>query len=224
MRKTTIIGVMALAIVTAPWAAVSAADSEKAPDTVNFTLDPAGRADSTTANIDGSQTFDRRYSIQYDGTCNATSSDSFNDGVGYVALAIHSPTAENLVATVSAADFSDSVMFLYCDPFDPANPDQNLVAWDDDDGTGNLSAFSDADGFQIQADTTYWLVISTYSPGETGNLTVDLGGDALFGPAGGVPTPTPQAAPGVPATTPWGLTALMLAFAGVALAILRRRA
>jgi len=224
MRKTTIIGVMALAIATAPWAAVSAADPEKTPDTVNFTLDPASRADSTTANIDGSQTFDRRYDVQYDGTCNATSSDSYADGVGYVALAIHSPTTENLVAEVSAADFSDSVMFLYCDPFDPANPDQNLVAWDDDDGAGNLSAFSDADGFQIQADTTYWLVISTYGPGGTGNFTLDLGGDAVFGPAGGVPTPTPLAAPGVPAATPWGLAALMLAFAGVALALLRRRA
>ncbi len=224
MRKTTIIAVTALALATAPWAAVSAADNEKQPDTSEFHIGADSRSDTTTDTIDGSQTYDRRYGATYDGTCNVSSYDSSNDGVGYVALAVHSPSTENLVAEVTTADFSDSVMTLYCDPFDPANPEQNMMAYDDDGGTGMLSAFTDADGYEIQADTTYWLVIATYGPGVTGDLTVTLGGDAVFGPAGGGPTPTPFAAPGIPAATPWGLAALMLAFAGVALAILRRRA
>ena len=212
---------LALAVAVAPLVA-GAADPEKVPDNSEFTIGAGNRSDTTTGNLDGSQTFDRRYSVNYDGTCNATSSDSSYDGVSYQVFDIHSPVTENLVAEVSNASFDDSVMFLYCDPFDPANPDQNLVAWDDDGGTGYLSAFTDADGYQIQANTTYHLVVCGYHDYDQGTFTLTLGGQAVFD--SGAPTPTPLANRGVPATTPWGATVLLIAISGLAVAMLRRRA
>lgn len=226
MRRGTTIVMLAVALSVLPLSSWAGSDPEKAPDTSEFSLAPASRADSTTGDLDGSQTFDRRWDVNYDGTCNATSQDSSYNGQSYQAFAIHSTTTEALIAEVAdgGGTLSDSVMFLYCDPFDAANPDQNIVAWDDDGGIGYLSAFTAGDNYVIQADTTYWLVISGYDDNDLGTFTLNLGGDAVFGPASGVPTPTPLAAPGVPATTPWGAAVLLLALCGVALAILRRQA
>ena len=217
--KTLQVMALALAVAAAPLVA-GAADPEKAPDNSEFTIGAGSRSDTTTGNLDGSQTFDRRWGVAYDGTCNATSNDSSNDGVSYEVFEIHSPVTENLVAEVSNATF-DSVMFLYCHPFDPNNPDQNLVAYDDDGGAGTLSAFTDADGYQIQANTTYDLVVCGYDDTEQGGFTLTLGGQAVFD--SGAPTPTPLAGAGVPATTPWGVAVLLVAISGLAVAILRRR-
>ncbi len=219
MKKVVSFILVALVTVV-PLVASADAGGEKAPDTTEFTLGSGSRSDTTTGNLDGSQVFDRRWDVTYDGTCNATSNDSSQDGVSYQAFAIHSTATENLVAEVTSGALSDSVLFLYCDPFDPANPDQNLVAWDDDDGTGFLSAFTDADGYQIQANTTYYLVVTGWGPSDQGTFTLNLGGTAVFGAAG---APTPQAEPGVPAMTPWGLAAFLLTVAGVGLLLLRRR-
>ena len=228
MRKTGLL-FCGIAILMAPIVNFAAV-SEKTDDTMEYQMPGASRSDSTTGSLDGSATYDRVWDVTYDGTCNASSSDSSYNGSSYVSLAFHSPTAENLDAVISSASggLSDTAMFVYCDPFDPASPEVNVVAWDDDDGDGLLSAITPADGVAIDADTTYYLVIAGYNSGELGDFTLDLGGDAVFGVAQQpTPTPAPTATPAGPSPIPTaghrGLLLMMVLLGGVAVLILRRR-
>lgn len=215
--------VLCLVALVAGSAFVYAGISEKTTDTLNYQVSPVSRSDSTAGNVDGSSTFDRTFSVTYDGTCNASSLDSSQNGVGYEVFAFHTTVAENLDASTTDGGLGDSVMFVYCDPFDPANPASNLVAWDDDDGSGFMSAITPADGVAMAADTTYYMVITGWSPTDLGNYTLDLGGNFVFGPAQ-QPTPTPAGPAPVPTTSHSGLALMMVLLGGVALVILRRRA
>ena len=218
-----------LAIITAP-AVNFATVQEKTADTMEYRMPDTSRSDSTTGTLDGSATYDRVWGVNYDGTCNASSSDSASNGSSYLSFAIHTTADENLDAVVSASSggLDDTVMFVYCDPFDPANPSANVVAWDDDGGTGYLSAISPADGVAITADTTYYLVIAGYSSSQLGDFTLDLGGTAVFGVAQQpTPTPVPTATPAGPSPIPTagqrGLAVMMVLLVIGAVVILRRR-
>ena len=215
--------VLIAAIVVATPLAGFADVSEKTADTQDYTMPEGSRSDTTAGDIDGTNTFDRVYSVNYDGTCSATSTDSGNDGVGYEVFAFHSPATENLDALVTLGTLGDSVMFVYCDPFDPLNPAANLLAWDDDGGAGLASAITPADGYSITADTTYYMVISGYSSSHLGTYTLDLGGSFVFGVAQ-LPTPTPI--PGdrpIPTLGRSGMIAMVLLLACAAFLFLRRR-
>lgn len=196
--------------------------SEKTADLQDYSLPAGDRSDTTAGNIDGTNTYDRVYSVTYDGTCAATSSDSSQDGTSYEVFPFYSPTGENLDAATTLGTLNDTVMFVYCDPFDPANPSANLMAWDDDDGDGYASAITPADGFFITANTTYYMVISGWGPSDLGTYTLDLGGDAVFGVAQ-QPTPTPAGPQPIPTTSRGGITLMVLMLFGAALVLLRRR-
>lgn len=87
---------------------------------------------------------------------------------------------------------NDTVLSLYCDPFEPTDAQANLVAYDDDGGDGLLSAFDGSEGAFLQPNTTYWLVISLFSTtsiGE-GDYEISVGGDIIFGQP--VPTMDPK--------------------------------
>lgn len=202
--------------------------SEKTIDTQDYSMPAGDRSDTTPGVLDGSNTYDRAWDVTYDGTCTATSLDSGNDGSSYEVFAFYTPVAENLDALVTLGTLSDSVMFVYCDPFDPANPDVNLVAWDDDDGDGLASAIIPADGVAIDADTTYFLVIAGYGATALGTYTLDLGGNAVFG-AAQQPTPTPEPTmppdgpQPIPTTSRGGVALMALMLFGAALVLLRRR-
>ncbi|PIE02121.1 MAG: hypothetical protein CSA81_08390, partial [Acidobacteria bacterium] len=182
---------------------------EKEPDNSEY-LGPFDRAGSVTQTIDGSQVFDRRYSVSLDLNCLATSSDSSHDGVGYVVFDLVAPGGEALDAVVTSAGttVSDTVMFVYCD-FDPANPADSLVFWDDDDGVEALSAIVPSDGVTLAAGT-YKLVVSGFNSSHTGDVTVEVGGDYTIqaGGAGGA---------GVPTMSQWGmiLFASLLVLSGI---------
>lgn len=195
--------------------------SEKSPDTVDYSI--LSDADTTAGDLDGSDIFDRRFLVTYDGTCNATSSDSSNDGTPYQVFEISSPVTEALEAEVVLGTLGDSVLFVYCDPFDPLTPEANLRAWDDDDGVGYGSAITPADGYMIEADTTYFLVVGGYGNDDFGDFTLNLGGNAVFGQVQPTPTPSPAGPTPVPTLSHGGMVALMLVLAGIAVAILARR-
>jgi len=195
--------------------------SEKSPDMVDYSI--LVEAGTTSGNLDGSDTFDRRYIVTYDGTCDAVSSDSSLDGTPYQVFEISSPVAEALEAEVVLGTLEDSVLFVYCDPFDPLNPELNLRAWDDDDGVGYGSAITPADGYMIDADTTYFLVVGGYGDDDFGDFTLNLGGNAVFDQAQPTPTPSPAGPAPVPTLSHGGMFMLMLVLAGLAVAILARR-
>ncbi len=187
---------------------------EKAPDNSEY-LGPFNRAGSASQTIDESQVFDRRWDVSLDLNCQATSSDSGNDGVGYVVFDIVAPGGEALDAVVTSdgTTISDTVMFVYCD-FDPANPADSLVFYDDDDGAGRLSAILPSDGVTLAAGT-YKLVVSGYNPTHTGDVTVEVGGDyTIAGGTGGA---------GVPTMSQWGmiLFASLLVLSGIL--VIRRK-
>ena len=211
MRKFVVCAAL-LVVAGFAWADV------KESDTVDYMV--MTEADSTPGNLDGSNTFDRRWGVTYDGTCAAASLDSSQNGTSYQVFGIWSPTNEALEAEVVLGSLADSVLFLYCDPFDPMSPEVNLAAWDDDDGAGFGSAFTPADGYMIDANTPYQLVVTGWGPANLGDFTLTLGGDAVFGqPA----TPTPTGPQPVPTTSRTGMIILVAALALVAFALLRSR-
>ncbi len=132
-------------------------------------------ADTYSGVLDAtSPTWDRIYGGAVDPACNASVSDSSSDGQYYEVIPIQVTANEDLECEVHSGDITDTVIALYCDPFDPANPANNVVAYDDDDGAGNLSAFLATDNITLSPGNTYYLVVSTYSGGVTGSFTVDF--------------------------------------------------
>lgn len=98
--------------------------------------------------------------------------------VRYEAIPIHSPAGGVLSAEIQTegTTIGDTTMALYCDPFDPSAPTMHIVSFDDDDGPGVLSAFYPVDAIALNADTRYWLVVSTYGNGVFGDFALCLGG------------------------------------------------
>lgn len=152
---------------------------EKQPDKVDFRI--SNRAASTPGTLNGPGTFHRPQIMPFDPNCSgAFSSLSFvGNNVFYEVHPIYSPTGENLVADIEC--FFDSYLILYCDPFDPAQPLNNLSCADDDDGGGLQSAFLPGDNIYLQPNTQYFIVVSSYSNGSSGNYTLNVGGGVLFG-------------------------------------------
>jgi hypothetical protein len=132
--------------------------------------------DTYSGNLDpsSSPTWDRGYGSTYDASCNLSLTDSASDGEYYEVIPIQVTANENLECEVTAFDSDDTVIVLYCDPFDPSQPLANAIAYDDDDGSGNLSAFTAADGVALSPGNTYYLVVSGYNNGDTGAFTVDF--------------------------------------------------
>ena len=104
--------------------------------------------------------------------CDAVASDVPENGQYYQAIPISSESGGRLIFEIQAVSgsISDTTLSLYCDPFDPANPTQNLIAFDDDAGPGSLSAFTYSDNLALAPGEQYWLVASTFAAGATGDF------------------------------------------------------
>jgi len=195
------------------------AQSEKQPDDGEFTVRQEMRAGIWADSLDGASTYNRIFTDDVDPDCNATSSFSgVGVGVPYLVRDIHTynPDGENLVCSVNVdgTDLVDSVLSLYCAPFDPSDASANLVAYDDDGGFGLLSAFTEADGAFIKPGQRYCLVISIFGPPDLGggNFQVDIDGDIVIGNVVDIPV-----------LQPWGLAILVSALAGAAVFLMKRR-
>ncbi len=98
--------------------------------------------------------------------------------VEFQALPFHVTAVETLeVETVYVEEgVYDTVLSLYCDSFDPAQPGTNLMAFDDDGGSEPMSAFTASDGIVLYPGRTYWLVVALYSSASLyeGSYQIDL--------------------------------------------------
>ncbi|HVS62385.1 MAG TPA: hypothetical protein VMT85_02660 [Thermoanaerobaculia bacterium] len=83
-------------------------------------------------------------------------------------------------AQLNSSDF-DPFLSLYCS-FDPNNGADNLLASDDDGGPGLNSAFVAGDGIALVPGTTYFLVVTSFSAGVTGNYTLTIDPEVSFAP------------------------------------------
>jgi hypothetical protein len=208
MKKTLFI--FAILISGLAWA-----QSEKEADTSEYVL--SNRGGSATVTIDSSvQTFDRRWGVSLDLNCAATSSDSSSNGMGYAVFDLTAPGGEALDAAVTTSAVADTVMFVYCS-FDPANPADNLVFWDDDDGSGSLSAITPADGVTLSAGD-YKLVVCSYSAGHDGDVEVSVSGNFDIAPEG-----AGGGGADVPTMSEWGMIAFTTLLMGFALFFMRRK-
>ena len=74
---------------------------------------------------------------------------------------------------------ADTYIYLYENTFDVSDPKKNLIAEDDDSYDGGNSVQFDLT-YNLQTNTTYWAVITTYDPEEEIEGVV-----SVYGPQGG---------------------------------------
>lgn len=162
-----------IAVLTAFIFALISPHSAEAAQTLNGVLDV------------GDPIWTRVFGANVGLNCDATSSvSSTGVDIPYDTHRIVLGSVENFTAEIVAGagtDVSDPYIFLYCDPFDPMNPESNLVAIDNDGGAGFLSAFTDGDGLALNVGQVYVLVVSLFSSGGIGggNYELSLGGSAF---------------------------------------------
>ncbi len=109
--------------------------------------------------------------------CSLPVADAAADDVAFQAFPIRASALGNLEVEVVAdaqTALADTVLALYCDPFDPLEPTANLVAVDDDDGPELLSRFHSSDGIALAPETTYWLVLTTFDAASYGTYHVRI--------------------------------------------------
>lgn len=161
--------------------------SEKEIDNSEFVV--TQKAASQSGALEASDpTYNRIFTSDYSITCDATSTFSGSGvGVYYDVYEVHTTSDEAVVASITSDGLGDSVLSLYCS-FDPNDASANLVCYDDDGGSGLMSAFTPGDNFLIEANTSYYLVVSSFSP-SVGGYTLNLDGNLQFG--GVAPPPVP---------------------------------
>lgn len=166
--------------------ALPAAAKEKALDAVDIKPRTTGFQPLAGTFSASSPTYDRIYGGAADAGCGAPAWDSLNDGTPYDIFCVEVTDTGPIEIIVDPAvtNIADTVLTLYCDPFDPLAPAANVVAFDDDDGVGTLSALSVSDDIHLVPGLSYWIVVSTYGAGMHGFFTVQLGDNIL--PCGGV--------------------------------------
>lgn len=127
----------------------------------------------------GSGTWDRRMATAVSAAhdCDTASSDSVNNGVRYTQYRIVPNVNGNLeAAVISSASGLDTMMALYCEPFDPSAPQDNLLTMDDD-GNGYPNPSLTSRDIELQQGKSYYLVVTSYSnynPGDpTGSTPLD---------------------------------------------------
>jgi hypothetical protein len=159
--KKAIVLILALSLA----AVAVASDLPKDPDRVDYVMDTPSRIEINGELTDASPTWDRwrpdSYSeLSLDCMLNFTS--DYTTEPHYDQYCLNVSTSDAVEIVVTEAGF-DTVIYLYCDPFDAANPTVNGVFMDDDDGDGLLSAILPADGVTLTPGNDYWLIICSYS-------------------------------------------------------------
>lgn len=178
MRKFYIL--ILLTACTGFFANAQLVSEEKGIDNSEFVI--ASKADAISGSLDPTDpTYNRISGGSYSGSCGISANlSSWGTDVYYDVYEIHTTINEAAIISITSGGLSDSYMTLYCS-FDPNFPDQDIYCGDDDGGVGYMSAFTPADSYIIAANTTYFLVITSFDNGDTGAYSVDMGGNLVFG-------------------------------------------
>jgi hypothetical protein len=183
--KKILLTTLALALVMASFALAEV----KLPDTKDATFENPALIQIMGTLDQNSPTWNRGFNNvdPPDNGCNFPLSDS-SDGQYYDVFCIS--TTDDLpievIVDAAATTVGDTHMELYCDPFDPNNPLANAVFSDDDDGDGLMSAFTFSDNLMLDPAQDYWLVLTTFSPGDMGDFTINTSDNVAL--CGGVGT------------------------------------
>ena len=147
---------------------------EKMIDHQNALPNAASRGVLNGALTENSSTYDRIYSGVLSLDCASEVSDSGNDGTSFEMICFEVSDSEpiEMVADPTLTTIGDTFFTIYCDPFDIAAPELNVVLTDDDGGEGLLSAYTVDDGLTLTVGNTYYLVVASYSAGGFGDFSI----------------------------------------------------
>jgi hypothetical protein len=96
------------------------------------------------------------------------SQDCSQDNFYYDAFEIKVP--ESRYYTIWSSSDKDTYGYIYENSFDPLNPSENRFNEDDDGGTDRQFKFE----IPLYVDTTYILVITTYSPKTPAEIKINM--------------------------------------------------
>jgi len=144
-----------------------------------------GQTSQTSGTFPALPTFGRPFGAQgYNPACLTPAITNANTNYPYFVLPIQASVLEKFTVETLNVGVSDPYIFVYCS-FDPSNPTNNILAGNDDGGSGFQSAFLVSDQIELTPLTTYDLVVSLFSSTGHGNSNVVLtfGGSIVFNEA-----------------------------------------
>ena len=154
----------------------SAAASEKQADVRDVHAVDGGRVALAGTLDAGSPVYDRAFNNNPPAstTCSHPLTDAASDGQYYAVFCLEATDDQPVEILVNEAGttIEDTFLALYCDPFDPLLPLASAVFTDDDDGVGMLSAITVSDNVVLNPSWQYFVVVTTYDAGATGDFSV----------------------------------------------------
>lgn len=112
--------------------------------------------------------YNRIYGANFNSSNLCQTQGNISSNVYYDVYEFSVTEAGHVTIEITSAPF-DSYLALYC-TFDPMNPQNNVIETNDDGGDGLLSELTDLD----LPVGTYYMVVHTFSNGETGDYTVEV--------------------------------------------------
>ncbi len=154
---------------------------EKMIDDQNALPNAATRGTINGTLNENSSTYDRIYSGTLSLDCASPVSDSGNDGTYFEMICFQVSDSEpiEMITDPALTTIGDTFFTIYCDPFDMAAPEMNVVLTDDDGGEGLLSAYTVEDGLTLTVGNTYYLVVTTYAPDNMGDFSITTSGNII---------------------------------------------
>ena len=138
-----------------------AADPPKEADTVDYSMDAPSRIVIDGELTESSPTWHRWRPASYSElglNCDLVMTSDYTTEPYFDMYCFNVANEEPVEFIVDSADF-DTVIYLYCDPFDPMAPTENAIYMDDDDGEGLLSAITYENGVTLMPGNDYYFII-----------------------------------------------------------------
>ncbi len=145
--------------------AAFASDPPKEADLVDYTWDSPVLMTITGELTDATPTFHRWRPGSFSDislSCELLMTYEYSTDPHYDVYCFNVSDSAPVEFVVDVASF-DTVIYIYCDPFDPLQSTVNGVFADDDDGAGLNSAIMASDGVTLTPGNDYWFLICSYS-------------------------------------------------------------
>ncbi len=173
----TLLFVLALA------ATVQAGDADKL-DQIDGIADGPGRIQIQGTLTTADPTWHRWRGVDYNQVsldCNLAMTYEYTADPHYQVFCVQATDANPIqIWTAPITGQFDTVLYLYCDPFDAMNSTANCVTVDDDNGDGLLSFIGTATTVTLAPGAAYWLVICGYGATSLGEFLIETSDNVIL--------------------------------------------